>query len=162
MSSNITQEEEKRYEELQLIALDYARAGDTQELEKMIQSGMNVNLMTLKDDTLLMLSTYNGNYETSKMLIENDAIIDKINQRGQTPLEGVCFKGNLEIVKLLVRNGAEINDRSIIYSSMFGNKNIKDYLSSKNDNTIKVWGININTIASITSYLKNIFKVKSS
>ena len=99
MTAAITKEEEKRFEELQLLALDYAREGKTDQLDKMLSYGMPINLCTHKNDTLLMLATYNGNYETAQMLINNGANLNKVNQREQTPLEGVCFKGYIKIVK---------------------------------------------------------------
>ena len=56
----ISKEEEERYVQLQMMALDFAREGNTQELELMIKHGMSVNLCTHKDDSLLMLATYNA------------------------------------------------------------------------------------------------------
>lgn len=162
MNPKVTKKEELRYEQLQLMALDFARNGETIELEKMIKAGIKVNLSTNKDDTLLMLSTYNGNLETSQMLINYKADIDRINQRGQTPLEGVCFKGNLDIVKLLVKNGANIQGKAIIYASMFGHKNIVSYLKNQglDRKYLKIIGVKLETITVITSFLKNLFKKK--
>ena len=131
MKTDISQEEERRYEQLQIIALDYARTGEKKELEKMISAGMSVNLTTHKEDSLLMLASYNGNYQTCKMLISYKARLNQKNQRGQTPLEGVCFKGYLNIVKLLVENKAEVNSKAIMYASIFGNIDIVKYLKSK-------------------------------
>ncbi len=127
---NITNQEEERYVELQNMALDFARTGYTDELEKMIKHKMSVNLKTLKDDSLIMLASYNGNIETVKMLINHKADINAVNQRGQTPLEGVCFKGNLQIAQLLINSGAKINSKSLMYASIFGNKDVFDYLQS--------------------------------
>ena len=108
MPNKISKQEEERYEELQLIALDFARNGNTRELEKMLEYGMSVNLCTSKHDSLIMLSSYKGHLETTKMLIEKGADINKLNARGQTPLDGVCFKGDFRIAKLLVENGANM------------------------------------------------------
>ncbi len=151
----ISQEEEIRYEQLQLMALDFARDGLTNDLEQMIKHGMNVDLSTLKDDTLLMLATYNGNLETSKMLLNYGASIDKINQRGQTPLEGVCFKGDLNIVKLLVQNGANFKGKAIAYASMFGNKDIVEYLKKRGADKKVFKVFDTNFIVAITAYIKN-------
>jgi len=156
----ISKEEEQRYVELQKIALDFARAGETKELEKMIKHGLSSNLLTQKDDSLLMLATYNGNLETSKMLLENGANIDQANQRGQTPLEGVCFKGSLDIVKLLVENGAKISNSSLVYASIFGHKEIFEYLKkqSKAENKRSFLSIGMWFIVSIASKIKKIYK----
>ena len=160
MSNEVSKEEEERYAELQMIALDLAREGNTSELEYMLDYGMSVNLCTHKDDSLLMLASYNGNYETTKMLIDKGADIERRNQRGQTPLEGVCFKGNLEIVKLLVENGANVEGNAIIYATMFGNKDIVSYLKEQNldRKNVKIWGVNVDIIASITSKVRYLFK----
>jgi len=156
MKTDISLEEEKRYEQLQLIALDYARVGESKELEKMIQAGISVNLTTHKEDSLLMLASYNGNYETCKMLISYKARLNQRNQRGQTPLEGVCFKGYLNIVKLLVENKVEVNSKAIMYASIFGNIDIVKYLKSKKTNVS--FGLRIlEVFSAVVSY----FKVKA-
>lgn len=159
METIVSREEEKRYEELQLLALDYARQGNTQELAKMISYGMPVNLCTNKDDTLLMLATYNGNYETAQMLIKNAADLNKVNQREQTPLEGVCFKGYIEIVKLLVESGANITSNSITYASIFGHKEIVKYLKNKSPSKkYKIVGIDAESISNFVAKIKNFFR----
>jgi len=158
MTLQISQEEEARYAELQAIALDFAREGNTNELSKMIDAGMNVNLCTHKEDSLLMLASYNGNYETTEMLIDHNADLNRVNQREQTPLEGVCFKGDLNIVKLLVQNGANFEGKAIIYASMFGHIAIVEYLQTQelSHNSQKFLGVKVEKIASFTSYLKGI------
>jgi ankyrin repeat protein len=84
-----------------------------------------------------MLASYNGSYETTKMLLEHGANVDERNDRGQTPLAGVCFKGNLEIVKLLVEAGADIDANNGMgltpysFAIMFNRAEIAKYLLSK-------------------------------
>lgn len=135
---NISPDEEKRYEQLQVMALDFARHGETQELTKMIQAGLSVNLSDPKGQSLIMLASYNGQYETTKALIDLGAFVDQKNDRGQTPLAGVCFKGYFEIVQLLVEHGADINSDNglgatpISFARMFGHVKIVEYLLSKN------------------------------
>ena len=150
----ISQAEEERYIELQLIALDFARDGNTTELKKMLDYGMSVNLSTVKEDSLLMLASYNGHFETTKMLIQKGANIDQLNQRGQTPLEGVCFKGDLKIVKLLVENGAQFEGKAIIYASIFGHKEIVQYLQKESKNIKSFKSICLKIITSITVKIK--------
>jgi len=158
----ITQIEEDRYTQLQFIALDYAREGQTKELEEMIKHGMSVNLCTHKDDSLLMLASYNGNIETAKMLLENGAKIDEVNQRGQTPLEGVCFKGNLEMVQLLLDYGADTGGNAVIYATMFGHKNVLELLKNKGieSTKYKIFGLKVEWLASMTSRVRKLFSPK--
>lgn len=153
MSTEITKEEEERYAQLQLLALDFAREGNTDELYKMIEHGMSVNLVTHKDDSLLMLATYNGNLETSQMLIAHGADMNRRNQRGQTPLEGVCFKGNLEMVKLLVESGAEVSKNAFIYATMFGNKEVVVYLKKYTNSSLA--GTLITMIGSVLLFVSS-------
>ena len=134
----ISQEEQKRYEELQLFALDYSRRGMTQDLKAMLDAGMPVNLCDHKGNSLIMLASYNGNAETTQMLANMGAQVDRKNDRGQTPLAGVCFKGYLDVVKILVGSGANIYENNgmgttpIMYASMFGNYEIVKYLNNQN------------------------------
>jgi len=155
----ITKEEEDRYAELQLMSLDFARQGNTVELKKMLDAGMSVNLCTHKNDSLVMLSSYKGHLETTKMLVEKGADINKINARGQTPLDGVCFKGNLDMVKLLVDNGAKIDGNPIIFATIFGNKDIVDYLKEQgiHKKSLKIYGVNVDTISSFTNWIRSLF-----
>lgn len=134
----ITKEEEARFAELCLIAFDYARNDEAEELAKMLNAGLSVNLKTHKGDTLLMIASYNGSINTTKMLLERGARVDERNNRGQTPLAGACFKGHLEIVKMLVEFGADINANNgmgatpYTFAVMFGRSDIVKYLESKN------------------------------
>lgn len=134
----MTDQEAKRYEELQLIALNYARYGKTDELAKMLKHGLSVNLQDPKGNTLLMLASYNGQADVVRLLLSLGASVDLKNDRGQTPLAGVCFKGYLDIVKLLVENGANINENNglgatpLTFAAMFGHEKIVEFLSSKN------------------------------
>ncbi|MBP7769684.1 MAG: ankyrin repeat domain-containing protein [Aliarcobacter sp.] len=157
----ILEEEQKRYEELQVFALDFARTGKTEDLKAMLQAGMPVNLCDHKGNTLIMLASYNGNLETTSMLVDFGADVDKKNDKGQTPLAGVCFKGYLEIVKILVKNGANIYENNgmgttpIMFASMFGNTEIVKYLSEQNSSfKSKIYLIVSRIFASIKSLFK--------
>lgn len=113
MHTAISESEEKRYAELQLLALDFARNGETEPLAVMIRHGLPVNLADAKGNTLLMLASYNGNVETTRMLLEHGAEVDRRNDRGQTPLGGVAFKGYEDIVVLLLKHGADIDAEDV-------------------------------------------------
>lgn len=152
MPTSTTKQEEDRYSELQMMALDFARQGETSELKKMIDHGMSVNLCSHRDDTLIMLSAYRGHFDTTKMLIDCGGDMDRKNARGQTPLHGVCFKGNLEITKLLVQNNATIDSKAILFAGLFGNKDILEFLQ----NTQKI-PFTIKLLSKITAFLKYVF-----
>lgn len=137
MSEQITKEEEKRYEELCQMAFNMARSDECEELEKMINAGLPVNLKNHKGNSLLMLASYNGAFKTTQMLLNHGANADERNDRGQTPLAGVCFKGDFEMVKLLVENGADIDANNGMgltpysFAVMFKHSDIAQFLLEK-------------------------------
>jgi len=126
MQTAVTEAEEKRYAELQVLALDCARSGETELLATMIQHGLPANLADAKGNSLLMLASYNGHLDTTRMLLENGADVDRRSDRGQTPLGGVAFKGYEEIVALLLQHGADIDADNgggmtpLMFAAMFG------------------------------------------
>lgn len=134
MPPDITPDEEKRYAELQRIALDFARHGEADRLEPMLAAGLPVNLADHKGNTLLMLAAYNGHPETTRLLLRHRADVDRRNDRGQTPLGGVAFKGYTEIARLLLAAGAEVDADNgggmtpLLYANLFGRTEAADVL----------------------------------
>jgi len=130
------EEEEKRFAELQSMALDAARKDDAAMLLPMLDAGMPVNLSDEKGNSLLMLAAYHGHRDLAKVLLERGADPDQRNDRSQTPLAGVAFKGRLDLVKLLVEHGADpFADQGggrlpIQFAALFGHKDIVSYLES--------------------------------
>ncbi len=154
----ITADEEERYAELQNMALDFARKGNLDELSRMIYSGLNINLSDHKGNSLLMLASYNNQIELVEFLIKKGAEVDKRNDRGQTPLAGVCFKGYFEMVKLLVEKGKAniyanngMGTTPVTFSALFGHKEITEYLTKDKKST--VYSMLTNTI----SYIRRVF-----
>jgi ankyrin repeat protein len=132
-----TAAEDQRYAELQLIALDFARHGEAEQLARMLRHLLPVNLEDAKGNTLLMLACYHGNLETARLLLDYGADVDRPNDRGQTPLGGVAFKGYTEIVALLLDNGANIDaDNGIgmtplMFAAMFGRAKVVEQLTAR-------------------------------
>jgi len=122
----ITEAEQRRYTELQQMALDAARQGDTEMLRPMLEAGMPVELKDGKGNTLLMLAAYHGNAETVELLLVHRADPDARSDRDQTPLAGVAFKGHLNIARLLLAAGADpLADQGggktpVMFAAMFG------------------------------------------
>lgn len=137
MTTALTPEEEARYAELQCMALDFARQGETEELEKMIRAGLPVNLSDHKGNTLLMMAAYYDQADTVKMLLRYGADVDRRNDRGQTPLGGVSFKGYTRIAEILLEHGADPNadngggSTPLTYATMFGRLEVADLLIRK-------------------------------
>lgn len=55
-----------------------------------------------------MLAAYHGHLETTKMLLDQGADADVLNERGQSPIAGAVFKGYEEIVRVMAESGADL------------------------------------------------------
>ena len=126
MNPLTTAAEEQRYAELQWLALDYARTGETESLAGMLGHGLPVNLADVRENSLLMLACYHQHLETARLLLACGADVDRRNRRGQTPLGGAAFKGYDDIVTLLLDCGADIDADNglgmtpLMFAAMFG------------------------------------------
>ena len=76
------------------------RQGDTERLEGLLKMGLPANLRDGKGNSLLMLASYNGNYETARLLLEHGGDPELGNDHGQLPLAGAAFKGDNEMARL--------------------------------------------------------------
>jgi len=84
-----------------------ARAGDTAELAALLSQGLPPNLRNERGDSLLMLASYNGHPDTTRLLLEHGADPELLNDAGQSPLMGSAFKGNTAIAAILLDGGAQ-------------------------------------------------------
>ena len=166
MQTTVTEAEEKRYAELQQMALDFARNGEIEPLTAMLDAGMPANLSDAKGNSLLMLASYNGHVETTRMLLEHGAEVDRRNDHGQTPLGGVALKGYEEIVDLLLQHGADINADNgagmtpIMFAALFGRTRVVEQLrcygaSLKRRNRL---GISARLMVSVSRLLARLFR----
>jgi uncharacterized protein len=87
--------------------LDHAREGRTAELAEVIAKGVPVNLTGATGDSLLILAAYHGHPDTVRMLLEQGADPDRVNDRGQTALGAAVFRRSAESVRLLLDHGAD-------------------------------------------------------
>jgi hypothetical protein len=129
--------EEKRYAELQALALDFARDGETEPLAEMLRHGLPVDLSDAKGNSLLMLASYHGQVDTVRMLLDHGADVDRRNDRGQTPLGGVAFKGDEAVVGLVLDYGASVDADNgagltpIMFAAMFGRTRVVEQLRAR-------------------------------
>ncbi|KFA66918.1 hypothetical protein S40285_02316 [Stachybotrys chlorohalonatus IBT 40285] len=82
-----------------------ARKGDFAILEHALQAGLPTNMTNEKGDTLLMLAAYHGHAELVKLLLQNGADPNRVNDRQQSPLAGAVFKK--EDAVILLDGGAD-------------------------------------------------------
>lgn len=106
---NLTPQEYAKMEEFVKMSFDFARNNDAESLKIMLENGLNPNLSNHKGDSLLMLASYHNAFFCVRLLLDFGASVDKPNDRGHTPLAGVCFKGYIEVAELLLKAGANPN-----------------------------------------------------
>lgn len=87
--------------------LDWARAGETDRLDAYVAAGTPVDLTDAAGNTLLMLAAYHGHAPTVEMLARRGADVNRLNDRGQSPLAGAVFKGEHDVVAVLLEAGAD-------------------------------------------------------
>ncbi|MFB9081212.1 ankyrin repeat domain-containing protein [Deinococcus wulumuqiensis] len=73
-------------------AFDVVRSGDAAELGQMLDQGLPVNIRNQKGDTLLMLATYHGHLDATRLLLSRGADASVANDMGQTPLQAAAFR----------------------------------------------------------------------
>jgi ankyrin repeat protein len=115
---------------------DLARSGETHRLQEFLDSSAeaDINQKNHKGYSPLMISVYNGNYETSKLLLQSGANPNSYDLSGNTVLMGAAFKGDAELIALLIERGAEkdLKNRNGLtaeeWASAFGRKNVLSIL----------------------------------
>jgi ankyrin repeat protein len=87
--------------------LDMAREGDVERLAAYVDGGVPVELTDAAGNTLLMLAAYHGQAAAVRVLVARGALVDALNDRGQSPLAGAVFKGEDDVVAALLEAGAD-------------------------------------------------------
>ena len=170
MSVATLESEETRYAALQVLALDFARQGETLELQQMVAHGLPVNLADAKGNSLLMLASYHGQRETVRMLLENGADPNRRNYRGQTPLGGVAFKGDEEIVALLLKHHADIDADNgggmtpLMFAAMFGRTRVVEQLKRQGASLMRRnrFGLSARWVVGLSQFCFRLFRHLSS
>jgi len=156
----LTEQEERRYAELQAMALDAARHGETGLLVSMLDAGMPVELRDEKGNSLLMLAAYHGQEDTVRELLRHGADPDARNHRDQTPLAGVAFKGHLEVARLLLEGGADPTaDQGggrtpVMFATLFGHAKMVALLETRAVTRARWLGIGLSKWVRVTSRLR--------
>jgi uncharacterized protein len=111
------------------------RAGkDSARLAGLLQMGLVPNLRDGKGDSLLMLASYHGHHEMTRLLLEHGGDPELANDRGQVPLAGAAFKGDAGIARLLLEHGAQVNacgpdgKTPLMFAAMFNRTEIVELL----------------------------------
>lgn len=129
--------DEETYEMVQQL-FQIVRAGDAARLKGLFERGFDApNIRDGKGNSLLMLASYNGQIETTRVLLENGGDPQLVNDMGQIPLAGAAFKGDTEMTRLLIEHGADVNARmpdgktALMFAAMFDRTEIIDLLLAR-------------------------------
>jgi ankyrin repeat protein len=99
--------DDERLTEIAHFVFDLARAGEDERLAAYLDGGVPVDLTDASGNTLVMLAAYNGQPSTVKLLANRGADVNRVNDRGQTPIAGAVFKAEAEVVRTLLAAGAD-------------------------------------------------------
>ena len=89
------------------VLFDMAREGRTEQLAAYVDAGAPANLTDPSGNTLLMLAAYHGHAGLVRELARRGADVDRLNDRGQSPLAGAVFKADDTVIDTLVELGAD-------------------------------------------------------
>jgi ankyrin repeat protein len=117
--------------------LQLVRSGSGERLAGLLEMGLSPNFRDSKGNSLLMLASYNRNYETTRVLLEHGADTELANDNGQLPLAGAAFNGDTKIGRLLLENGARVNGQgpdgktALMFAAMFNRVEFMNLLLEK-------------------------------
>ena len=79
------------------------------EIKELLKLKVDINTRNHFRQTPLMIAAILGNLEVVKILLENGAVVDYIDNNGLTALMLAARNGQLPVAELLLSNGADIN-----------------------------------------------------
>ena len=91
-----------------MILIFESKVNNWKIVEKLLKNGAKVNSL-IQDEFPLYVAAKNNSIEVMKLLIENGAYIDGLNDQGETPLYIAVVNNALESTKLLIEKGADID-----------------------------------------------------
>lgn len=84
-----------------------ARNGHVEELREMLESGVPLDILNARGDSLLIIATYAQQPEVVSMLLALNARTDQVNSMGQTAISCAVFRNDKEILEQLLTAGAD-------------------------------------------------------
>ncbi len=125
---------DETYEMIQQL-FQLVRSSDAARLQGLFERGFDApNIRDGKGNSLLMLASYNGQLEMTRVLLEHGGDPQLANDMGQIPLAGAAFKGDAAMARLLIEHGADVNARMpdgktpLMFAAMFNRLEIIDLL----------------------------------
>ena len=89
-----------------------ANSGNTQQLQKLISQGINVNAMNGERETALHMAAARGHFETVMLLVRSGANVNAQTVKNWIPLHHAVRFRHPNIVNFLIQNGAWANGRT--------------------------------------------------
>jgi ankyrin repeat protein len=83
--------------------------GNIEEINRILETGVDVNLKAVKDFTPLMVACLKGSFEVAKLLLMKGANPNAQNIYGSTSLHYMVDDNLSQIADLLIANGADVN-----------------------------------------------------
>ena len=103
----------KKYGEFKKTALMYAsQFGHEKVVEKLIDSGVNVNALANENETALMYAAASGNPNIVEKLIAHDANVNTLDNLGKPALTYAAQAGHILIADKLIKFSADIDASS--------------------------------------------------
>ena len=73
---------------------------------------IKIDGQVIENCTALWFAAAKGHFDVVRLLIEQNAEVDRRTSSNSTPLRAAVFDGHLDIVRCLVENGADVNARN--------------------------------------------------
>lgn len=87
-----------------------ARLGRTEEVQRLLMAGADVNRAAPYGGTPLATAAYNGHTACVNALLRAKGIdVNKADKNGETPLNLAVFQGHTDCMTALIRAGADVN-----------------------------------------------------
>lgn len=106
-------------------------------IQWLLDNGIEVDV---EDDSgcspLMRLASMNGNVDVARILIANEADVNRVDKIKKSSLMSAAVNGNLGLVELLVENGANVHaeneygKKAVDFAESFGRKEIVSFLES--------------------------------
>ena len=86
-----------------------AEEGDVEEIERQLESGVDVNAYSQPHGTPLSVAAYNGRVNVVELLLKKHAEVNGYYGRRETALHSAAERGHEVIVRSLLKQGANMN-----------------------------------------------------
>lgn len=112
-------------------SLSSARLGQTSQLEKLLERGVDVNTADAQGSSLLMLAAREGHLATVRELLQRKPDVDARNKAGDSALMLAVLAGHEEVAEALLQAGAKVNQdgwTALHYAAFEGREALFDRL----------------------------------